>query len=73
MDASANDRYHHRSNRCLRRDIQVQSHTAEELVVVSVAVACEATQGKLSKEQTSKNRKEVTHVKGHDSQHAIHG
>jgi hypothetical protein len=41
------------------------------LVVVSLTVAGETTHGKLSKEQTGKDRKEIAHVESHDSQHAI--
>ena len=42
-------------------------------MVVSITVTGETTNGKLSQEQTSKDGKEVTHVQGHDSQHAIDG
>lgn len=46
---------------------------SKDLVMVSVAVTGETTNDKLSQEQSSKDGKEVTHVQGHDSQHAIDG
>lgn len=55
MDVSTNHHYQYRGNRCLCSCIQVQSPTAEDLVVVSLTMAGETTDGKLSQEQTSED------------------